>query len=337
MNFLLGRKHSLVATTFTAIAFIVISIFTSTASAHEVRPAFLKITELENNADFQIFEASFRQPQINGRFLGLVATSNCASENLSASISEGALIEVSQLNCDEAGITSIEIEGLDRTLIDTLVSINWLDGSITNHLITAQAGSLDLDSALPTLPVYLSVGLKHLLLGFDHILFVLMLMCLVRKPLEIVLVISSFTVAHSITLGLAAFSIVSLSQPPVEAVIAASIVLLAYEILQNKKTLSSQFPVLIAFAFGLLHGLGFAGALLEIGLPENSRLMALLLFNVGIELGQLAIVGVVLGALTLSTIKLSTRIQHAPVYMAGGVASFWFMERAWQIFLPVFI
>jgi len=307
-----------------------------TASAHEVRPAFLKITELSSNAGTSLFEASFRQPQLNGRFLGLELATNCVAENTGASISEGALIEVAALDCGGEGLTHIEIVGLDRTLIDTLVSISWQDGSNTNRLITAQAGSLDLSSELPTLPIYLSVGLKHLLLGFDHILFVLMLMYLVRKPMAIALVISSFTIAHSITLALSALNLVSLSQPPVEAVIAGSIVLLAYEILQNRATLSNRFPVLIAFAFGLIHGLGFAGALQEIGLPEQNQFWALALFNIGIELGQLIIVVVVLIMLRLTRIRVGRFMREAPVYLSGGIASFWFMQRAWLILVPVF-
>ncbi len=307
-----------------------------TASAHEVRPAFLKITELSSNAGTSLFEASFRQPQLNGRFLGLELATNCVAENTGASISEGALIEVAALDCGGEGLTRIEIVGLDRTLIDTLVSISWQDGSNTNRLITAQAGSLDLSSELPTLPIYLSVGLKHLLLGFDHILFVLMLMYLVRKPMAIALVISSFTIAHSITLALSALNLVSLSQPPVEAVIAGSIVLLAYEILQNRATLSNRFPVLIAFAFGLIHGLGFAGALQEIGLPEQNQFWALALFNIGIELGQLIIVVVVLIMLRLTRIRVGRFMREAPVYLSGGIASFWFMQRAWLILVPVF-
>ena len=307
-----------------------------TASAHEVRPAFLKITELSSNAGTSLFEASFRQPQLNGRFLGLELATNCVAENTGASISEGALIEVAALDCGGEGLTHIEIVGLDRTLIDTLVSISWQDGSNTNRLITAQAGSLDLSSELPTLPIYLSVGLKHLLLGFDHILFVLMLMYLVRKPMAIALVISSFTIAHSITLALSALNLVSLSQPPVEAVIDGSIVLLAYEILQNRATLSNRFPVLIAFAFGLIHGLGFAGALQEIGLPEQNQFWALALFNIGIELGQLIIVVVVLIMLRLTRIRVGRFMREAPVYLSGGIASFWFMQRAWLILVPVF-
>ena len=307
-----------------------------TASAHEVRPAYLKITELSANSGTNLFEASFRQPQLNGRFLGLELATNCVAKNIGASISEGALIEVAALDCGDEGLSHIEIVGLDRTMIDTLVSISWQDGSTTNRLITARAGSLDLGSELPALPVYLSVGLKHLLLGFDHILFVLMLMYLVRKPMAIAVVISSFTIAHSITLALSALNLVSLSQPPVEAVIAGSIVLLAYEVLQNRATLSNRFPVLIAFAFGLIHGLGFAGALREIGLPEQNQFWALALFNIGIELGQLMIVMVVLIALRLTKIRVGRFIHEAPVYLTGGIASFWFMQRAWLILVPVF-
>lgn len=315
---------------------ILVLLVASTAAAHEIRPAFLKITELDSSNNARTFEASFRQPQLNGRYLGLSVATNCDSENLSASVSDGALIEVAELSCGESGLESIEIVGLDRTLIDTLVSITWLDGSTTNRLITAQDGSIFLSSELPTVPIYLSVGLKHLLLGFDHILFVLMLLYLVRKPIAVLLVVSSFTVAHSLTLALSAFDVLSLSQAPVEAVIAGSIVLLAYENLKNRDTISHRFPVLIAFVFGLLHGLGFAGALLEIGLPEDSQLMALLLFNVGIELGQLAIVGLVMLILAFSSFKYSRLIREAPIYLAGGIASFWFMQRAGLILLPVF-
>lgn len=318
------------------ICFFVASFFATPVSAHEIRPAFLKITELSGNAGISLFEASFRQPQVNGRFLGLELATNCAAENIGASISEGALIELAALDCAGEGLSRIEIVGLDRTLIDTLVSISWQDGSTTNRLITAQAGSLDLSSELPALPIYLFVGLSHLLFGFDHILFVLMLMYLVRKPMAIVLVVSSFTIAHSITLALSALNLVSLSQPPVEAVIAGSIVLLAYEILQNRETLSNRFPVLIAFAFGLIHGLGFAGALREIGLPEENQFWTLALFNIGIELGQLMIVVLVLIALRLIKLRVGRFMREAPVYLTGGIASFWFMQRSWLILVPVF-
>ncbi|MFT4887220.1 MAG: hypothetical protein ACJAY7_001440 [Pseudohongiellaceae bacterium] len=323
---------------FAALLIVFVSVFTQ---AHEVRPAFLKLTELSISTDASsssstIFEASFRQPQINGRFLGLAVISNCNSDNIGASVTDSALIEVAELDCGEQGIEYIEIAGLDRTLIDALVNITWLDGSTSNRLITAQAGRLEFANELSALPVYLSVGLRHLLLGFDHIIFVLMLLYLVKSPVKLLLVISSFTAAHSLTLALSALKIVSLAPSPVEAVIAASIVLLAYENLQSKSQLSQRYPIFIAFIFGLLHGLGFASALQEIGLPENGQLIALLLFNIGIELGQLAIVAGVLLGLKLIPIRLKQELREVPIYLAGGIATFWFIERTWLIFTPLF-
>jgi hypothetical protein len=321
---------------FAALLIMFVSIFTQ---AHEVRPAFLKLTELAISTDASsstIFEASFRQPQINGRFLGLAVISNCNYDNIGTSVTDSALIEVAKLDCGEQGIEYIEIAGLDRTLIDALVNITWLDGSTSNRLITAQAGRLEFANELSALPVYLSVGFRHLLLGFDHIIFVLMLLYLVKSPVKLLLVISSFTAAHSLTLALSAFKIVSLAPSPVEAVIAASIVLLAFENLQSKGQLSQSYPIFIAFIFGLLHGLGFAGALQEIGLPENGQLIALLLFNIGIELGQLAIVAVVLLGLKLIPIRLKQELREVPIYLAGGIATFWFIERTWLIFTPLF-
>jgi len=323
---------------FAALLIMFVSIF---AQAREVRPAFLKLTELSISTDpssssSSIFEASFRQPQINGRFLGLAVVSNCNSANIGASLTDSALIEVAELDCGEQGIEYIQIAGLERTLIETVVSITWLDGSTTNCLITAQAGRLEFANELSALPVYLSVGSSHLLLGFDHILFVLMLLYLVKSPVKLLLVISSFTAAHSLTLALSAFNIVSLAQSPMEAVIAATIVLLAYENLQSKGQLTQSYPIVIAFIFGLLHGLGFAGALQEIGLPENGQLIALLLFNIGIELGQLAVVaGILLGLKTIP-IRLKRELREAPIYLVGGIATFWFVERTWLIFTPLF-
>lgn len=305
--------------------------------AHEIRPAFLKITEI---ADGETFEASFRQPQIAGRFLGLSLATNCNQTSIAASVNDAALTEVFELQCGDEGLTEIEIVGLDRTLIDTLVSIIRVDGEqeiTTNLLITGDEPRLVLTDALPSLPIYLGIGFEHLILGYDHILFLLMLVYLVRKPLQLVKVITSFTVAHSITLALSAFDVLTLSQAPIEAVIAGSIVLLAYENLQEKRTVSRDYPVIIAFSFGLLHGLGFAGALTEIGLPESSQLMALFLFNVGIELGQLAMVAVMLIALAALRFRFNRLVYEAPIYLAGSVACFWFFQRSWLIVNPLFI
>ena len=332
-------------------------LLTPHAQAHEIRPAYLKLTQigadeaasLVNDVDFvaiqdsTYFEASLRQPQIDGRFLGLDLGTNCISQLTSANLSGEALIEVSLLSCGDGGLQQIDILGLDRTMIDALVSIKRLDGSESNHLITAQETSLDLSSTAATLPAYLLVGFEHLVLGYDHILFVLMLLYLVTRPRQIFWVVTSFTLAHSLTLALSALGFVIVAQLPIEAAIAGSIVLLAYETLSDRQSLSHRFPALVAFSFGLIHGLGFAGALSEIGLPEDSRLGALLLFNVGIELGKIVIVIAVLALLFLLRKALGTRVSMGsrqvlralPAVAIGGVASYWFFERALQILSPL--
>ena len=314
--------------------FVLMCCWISFSQAHEVRPAFLKLTETNLQTDRSEFQISFRQPQINGRFLGLSVSTNCDATELSASLTDGALTEVFALECEEESLQYIEVDGLDRTLIDTLVNIKRLDGSINEILINGNEPRLDLTVATPTVPVYLIIGIEHLLLGFDHILFVIMLLYLVRSSWQILKVVTSFTIAHSLTLALSALELVQLSSAPVEAVIAGSIVLLAYENLQKKGSVSKTFPVLIAFGFGLLHGLGFAGAVAEIGLPEESQLIALLLFNIGIELGQLAIIAFVLLLLMVMRLKFIRLLYEVPIYLTGGIASFWFLQRSWQILAP---
>ena len=150
--------------------FVLMCCWISFSQAHEVRPAFLKVTETNLETDRSEFEISFRQPQINGRFLGLSVSTNCDATELSASLTVGALTEVFELECGEESLQYIEVDGLDRTLIDTLVSIRRLDGSINEILINGNEPRLDLTVATPTVPVYLIIGIEHLLLGFDHIL-----------------------------------------------------------------------------------------------------------------------------------------------------------------------
>ena len=177
------------------------------------------------------------------------------------------------------------------------------------------------------------LGIEHLFFGIDHVLFVLLLLYLVNGFMNLVKVITSFTVAHSITLGLSAFDIVTVSQGPVEALIALSIVMLAAEALHDRKSLIHKQPWLITFIFGLLHGLGFAGALAEIGLPEATAVLALLLFNIGIEVGQLVIIAIALGV-TYSLQKLiiiPVRVAVLPVYLVGGLSIYWFIDRSLMV------
>lgn len=316
---------------FSFIALFTCLYFSSHIMAHEVRPAYLQLTEVTEQESNQKFEASFRQPQINGRYLGLKLETNCESMPISARLNEGALTEAFSLTCSTANLETITIAGLERTLIDTLVSIEYTNSESRELLINGDQPSIQLSNATPGVPVYLVIGIQHLLLGFDHVLFVIMLLYIIRKPFEILIVVTSFTIAHSLALVLSAFNVVTLSSAPVEAVIAGSIVLLAYENISKQPSLIKQFPVFVTFLFGLLHGLGFAGALAEIGLPENSQLVALLLFNIGIEIGQLAIIAAALALLAAFRSHNQPVLAQLPIYATGSIASFWFIERSWQI------
>ena len=169
--------------------------------------------------------------------------------------------------------------------------------------------------------------------GIDHLLFVLALLILVKGVRTLIWTITAFTAAHSLTLAAAALGFIQVPQAPVEAVIALSIVFVASEIAhvsQGHPSLTQRKPWIVAFVFGLLHGFGFAGALNEIGLPEQSIPLALLLFNVGVELGQLGFIGVVLliyAILNRYTFKLPHWANQVPAYLIGTVAAFWTIER----------
>ena len=178
---------------------------------------------------------------------------------------------------------------------------------------------------------YTALGMEHILLGIDHLLFVLALMLIISGWRKLVATITAFTVAHSITLGAATLGWVDVSQAPVEAVIALSILFVAAEIVhwrQGRPGITREKPWLVAFAFGLLHGFGFAGALNEIGLPEHAIPLALLFFNIGVELGQLVFVAamLVLGAL-LKRVNWPDWAWRVPVYGIGAMAGFWTIER----------
>jgi hydrogenase/urease accessory protein HupE len=190
---------------------------------------------------------------------------------------------------------------------------------------------------------YTVLGIEHILTGFDHLLFVLGLILIVRGTRRLLVTITAFTVAHSITLALATLGVVHIPGPPVEAMIALSIVFVAAETLRvwtghQSQSLTSRKPWLVAFTFGLLHGLGFAGALAEVGLPQKSIPLALLFFNVGVEIGQLLFITAVL--FVLAGARALRRYRPGPVwvpaltsYVIGGLASFWLWERIaafWQ-------
>jgi len=174
------------------------------------------------------------------------------------------------------------------------------------------------------------LGVEHILTGYDHLTFVLALLLLVGFNKRLLLTITAFTAAHSLTLAISALGLLTLRPPPVEATIALSIMLVAGEALHEGQTLSKRWPAVVAFLFGLVHGLGFAGALKEIGLPQQHLAVALLTFNVGVELGQLLVVAIAFAiyqALSRQPQLGATRARRPALYAIGSVAAYWSIAR----------
>jgi len=314
---------------------LVLPLIAVDASADEMRPSLLRLTQSGN----QQWNLSFKQPQINGRFLNLKVKTNCVAGAVTPLVSDTALQENYALTCGPEGLSRIQIDGLERTLVDTMVTILASNGQETNHLISSSQPVLFVGESAPAVPVYVILGVEHLIFGIDHVLFVLVLLYVVRGWKNLLKVITSFTVAHSITLGLSSLQIMTLAQAPVEALISLSIVFLAAEAIRKDKGYMTRAPWVVSALFGLLHGLGFAGALAEIGLPKESAVVALLLFNVGIEIGQLAVVAGALASVALlnrlvildSNQALTYTVMKVPLYCAGCVAGYWFVERVLTI------
>ena len=239
----------------------------------------------------------------------------------------------------------ISIDGLSATFTDVLVRVEDLAGVTQTERLTPARPSFTIEAAPGAGKVavtYLRLGIEHILFGFDHLMFVLALVILVREWRRVALTVTAFTVAHSITLAAATLGFVHVPGPPVEAAIALSIVFVAAEIvnsLRGQSSLAARVPWLVAFTFGLLHGLGFAGALAEIGLPQHAIPIALLFFNLGVEAGQLAFVATILmlawtlrwassQVLQPGEVRVaSARIDVIVAYGIGATATYWLIGR----------
>ncbi len=309
----------------------------STVSAHEVRPAYLEMIQ----QDAETWDVLFKVPAAGedlrfGLYLQLPADVQRVGLPKSG-FSGRAHVERSTIR-RPGGLDGAEIsvEGLSGTLTDVLVRLERADGSSQVLRLKPDAPSFRVEPVPGRLQVaatYTALGIEHILLGIDHLLFVLALLILVDSWRRLVWTITAFTVAHSITLAAATLGWVAVPPPPVEAVIALSIVFVAGEIVhsrQGRPGLAQRLPALVAFTFGLLHGFGFAGALSEIGLPQSQIPLALFTFNVGVEIGQLLFVGAVLLLARLVRglrLPLPAWWPQAAAYVIGSVAMFWVFER----------
>jgi hydrogenase/urease accessory protein HupE len=304
--------------------------------AHEVRPGYLELREREPGT----FDVLWKVPARGGERLAIEPRlpERCREVSRPRLLaSEAAVTARWGVRC-AGGLAggTLAIAGLEATLTDVLVRIEAADGRARVARLTPRAPSLVVAAEPGRAEVaatYLGLGVEHILEGIDHLLFVLALVLLVREPKRLVATVTAFTVAHSLTLAAATLGFVRVAQAPVEAVIALSIVFVAGEIVheaRGRPGLTARKPWLVAFVFGLLHGLGFAGALREVGLPEGSIPLALLFFNLGVELGQLLFLACMLPLAALArraARRWPAAAAQVPAYGIGSVAAWWTLER----------
>lgn len=315
---------------------LLVSLIAASAGAHEARPGYLQLT-LHDEESVSLL---LKIPALGQMRLGLYPNlpANCiAGGEATRYIVDNAYTERATFNCSGGLVgKTVTIDGLSTTLTDVLARVERPDGTTQVARLTPAAPSFvveEVPSSFAIASTYLVLGVNHILLGIDHLLFVLALLILVNGVRTLVWTITAFTAAHSLTLAAATLGFVQVPQSPVEAVIALSIVFVASEIVhasQGRPGLTQRRPWIVAFIFGLLHGFGFAGALNEIGLPDQSIPLALLLFNVGVELGQLGFIGVVLliyAILNKYTFKVPQWAHQVPAYLIGSVAAYWTIER----------
>ncbi len=314
----------------------VLLVLTSPASADELRPAYVELTQQDIKQWKLLWKASARSRL--GATGAAIIPENCETKGKPEKrFANTNILTTLTLNCDgELAGQQIGLEALKLSSTDALVRIAPLDGEVQTLRLTPDepiamiAGRNEIANVAST---YTLLGIEHILFGLDHFLFVLALVLLLKGGWLVAKTVTAFTLAHSITLIGATLGYLALPQQPVEAVIALSIVFLAVEIVKTKPgefRLSERFPWIVAFLFGLLHGFGFAGALAEIGLPQGDVPMALLTFNLGVEIGQLMIVLAGLLILWLIRRYQETLIQPAKTataYAIGIIATYWFIER----------
>ncbi len=323
-------------------AFLILLIFIVVClqklTAHEIRPAFLQIRE---NPGHKV-SVLWKQPVVGDVAIRLVPelSSGWLIEKPSGIEATSSFLVKSWANLNASDIPLngqiLTIRGLETTITDVLVSIEWADGKTSQKILKPQHPYLTLEQENHqslAVPHYLLLGIEHILSGFDHLLFVLGLLLLVKGHRRLFKTITSFTIAHSITLAFAALGFIQVFPPVIESVIALSILFLAVELVRDQRGMDSfaiRFPWVIAFIFGLLHGFGFAGALSNIGLPPNAIPLSLLLFNIGVEIGQILFVLVVLVIIYLGRkipLKLPFWSRLVPPYAIGSLAAFWFIQR----------
>ncbi len=307
------------------------------ASAHEIRPAYL---DLKETAPGQ-YDVLWRTPILSGMRLPIVLQMPEGVRNLRDPTFDqlaDSLVERRWLDAGPDGLQGKRIDflGLQLTITDVLVRIERLDGAHSTEIVRPTRPYLELPvprGALATAQAFVLQGVEHILFGVDHLLFVLGLLLIVKNPWMLVKTITAFTVAHSLTLAAATLGAVNVPAPPLNAAIALSILFLGPEIVRcwrGETSFTIRHPWVVAFAFGLLHGLGFASGLTALGLPRGDIPLALLAFNIGVEIGQLAFVAMILllvRAFRFLDMRWPLWVEWSPAYVVGSLGAFWTIQR----------
>lgn len=311
-------------------------LFGVAAAAHEIRPAYLQIDEVSPHQ----YDVIWRTPLLSGMRLPVALALPEGAKNLSEPIvitRSDSLIERRRFDIP-GGIEGkrITIVGLEGTITDALVRLSFLGGRQVTEMLHPSQPYLDVDPSrgwLDVARVYGVQGVEHILQGVDHLLFVFGLMLLVTNRWMLVKTITAFTLAHSITLAAATFGLIHVPSAPLNAAIALSILFLGVEVIKARRgetSLAIRQPWIVAFLFGLLHGIGFATGLSVLGLPTSAIPLALLSFNVGVEIGQLLFVAMILllvGAFRQLQMQWPPLVAQTPAYLVGCLGAYWTIER----------
>ena len=318
--------------------FLLFLLFFHTTFADEIRPAFLELTQKSDTSYKVLWKKPSQGEASSALKIEVLFPSSTKTKGIKQiSQTRSAILETYVIEDKNTLINkTITIKGLETTSSDVLVRIHYLDGETEFIRVLPESPqfSLSHESGFVNMAsTYFILGVEHILEGFDHLLFVLALLLLVGNIRVLIWTITAFTLAHTITLMLASLDMIHLSSKAVEATIALSIIFVAAEVvytMRGKIHLSKKYPWLIAFGFGLIHGLGFASAIKEIGLPQTEIVPSLIFFNIGVEVGQLIFISCVLLMIWLGRKFLETygyRIKMITAYAIGITATLWFLER----------
>jgi hypothetical protein len=309
----------------------------SAAQAHESRPAYLEIKETAPGQ----YALLFRTPVLAGARLPLALGLPAGVRDLRPPVVQeltDSLVERRWIDAGPTGLAGrrVEIKGLQFTITDALVRVELLDGRTLQAIARPAQPWVEIAAAQAwweVMGTFATEGIRHILFGADHLLFVLGLLLIVGNRWMLVKTITAFTVAHSITLAIATLGVAEVPALPLNAAIALSILFLGPEIVRvwrGETSFTIRHPWVVAFAFGLLHGFGFATALTGAGLPRQDLPLALLAFNLGVELGQLGFVALVLAlawSFRVLHVQWPRAVQALPGYVVGALGAFWTIQR----------